>query len=139
MSFVEKFNSSLHDFIADLKKFDFVRKDVENLETYIEVTKVNSKILIRGFQGSLLRDVFVQHVLKNDLEYFLNYNVESESAQSEKIRELVKRLQNILKEANQSGGLGNSEKIFHWLKVLCFYAYSDLGIDPAEKFKSLMV
>ena len=139
MSSLNKFNSSLRDFVSDHKKFDIVKKDIENLETYIEITKVNSKLIIRGFQTHLLRDSFVSNVLKNNLEFFLNYDVNKEPDTPEKIKELIKRIQIILNDAQSSGNLKNTEKIFHWLQVLCFHAYMELGIDATEKFKNLMM
>lgn len=137
MTSLARFNSSLRDFIVDLNKFEIVKKDVKKLETYVEITKVNAKILIRGFQTHLLRDNFVQKILKNDLNFFVNYNVDEESESPENIKDLVKRIQNIIGDADKSGNLKDTEKVFHWLKVLCFYAYLDIGIDANEKFKEL--
>ena len=134
---LSKFNSALRDFIVDLKKFDMVKKDVKKLETYVEITKVNSKILIRGFQTHLLRDRFVKNVIDNDLHFFINYNVDDENDSPENIKDLVKRIQRIIEESNKSGNLKDTDKVFHWLKVLCYYAYLDIGIEPNEKFKQL--
>ena len=31
----------------------------------------------------------------------------------------------------------NINATFNWIKVLCYHAYSDLGIDASEKFTQL--
>lgn len=135
---ISKFNIALRDFIQDLKKFDIVSRDVSKLETYVEITKVNSKALIRQFQTYLLRDSFVENVLKNNIDFFLNFDI-SEESESKNIRELVTKLQNIISEAHYANTLDNTDKVFHWLKVLSYYAYQDIGINATDKFKSLIM
>tara|TARA_Y100000389_G_C17410228_1_gene490454 strand:+ start:812 stop:1258 length:447 start_codon:yes stop_codon:yes gene_type:complete len=135
---ISKFNIAIRDFIQDLKKFDIVSRDVSKLETYIEITKVNSKALIRQYQSYLLRDSFVKNVLKNNIDFFLEFDI-SEESESKNIRDLVTKLQNIISEAHFAKTLDNTDTVFHWLKVLSFYAYQDIGINPSEKFKSLVL
>lgn len=138
MNPLKNFNTSLRDFVEDLKNFDFIKKEAESLETFIEVTKINARLIIRGFQSHLLRDIFVVNVLKNNFDYFLKYDVDQEFDTPENIKQLIKKIQKIVYEIQDRGETLNTEKVFHWLKVLCFYAYSDLGIDAANKFKELL-
>ena len=69
MSHLSRFNNSLHNLVADLKKMGVLTSDVVKLETFIEITHVNARTIISNFQQNVLRDVFVSNILCNNVDF----------------------------------------------------------------------
>ena len=138
MSSISLFNTSLHDFVDDLNKMNIMKKEVNKLSTYIEITRVNSQLLIRNFQKYILRDIFVKNIILNNSEFFLKYDLVKEfSIDEESIIVLITKVQDVVKELILEKQTNNILCTFNWLKILCYHAYCDLGIDAGEKMKNL--
>ena len=138
MSHLSLFNTAVYEFIADLKKMNILSNEIAKLETYVEVTRVNARAIISNFQSNLLRDVFVQNILKNNVHFFIEYDATSEVSGDNTALTLIKRIQELVRTMASQGASDNIALTLKHLKVLCFHAYADLGIDAASKFRSLM-
>ena len=121
-----------------------LKSDVMKLESYVEITHINARALIRHFQQHVLRDVLVSNILDNNIEFFLNYDVSDMINEHVKDRNecnyahlLVERIQELVKTMRKNDSYENINRTFDWIKMLCYHAYCDLGIDASEKFKSL--
>ena len=77
-SSLSQFNTAIYDFVRFIRETGHMSDEVNKLETYIEVTRVNARILISNFQKYVLRDVFVSNILKNNVNYFLNIDIVKE-------------------------------------------------------------
>ena len=73
----------------------------------------------------------------NNVDFFLEYDTTDIVASDTTSQSLVKRIQDLVHNMRQTGKTENIKRTFDWLKVLCYHAYVDLGIDPTEKFKML--
>lgn len=143
MSALKQFNNTLRDFVDDLKKLEIpnLKNDIIKLDTFIDVTKINARAIIPHFQTQFLRDEFVKNILKNNVYFFVNYDATKEELVKEGGDEaalLVKRVQNIIYQINKEGKQKNIESAFKYVKIMCFHAYTDLNIDPTQKFRVLM-
>lgn len=138
MTSLSQFNSAIHDFVADLKKMPIERGDINKLETYVEVTRVNARTIISNFQKYALRDVFVQNIVRNNVVFFVEYDPSQDVGGSSVALTLIGRIQGIVRSMRDKNDTENIEKTLRWLKVLVFHAYSDLGLDAGAKLKSLM-
>lgn len=140
MTSLSFFNKAVYDFIADLKKMSILPNEIKKLETYVEVTKINARLLIRNFQSFFLRDKFVSNILSDNIEFFITYNPSLEEIGNEKVAfELIERIQNVVTVMLQNNQNTEITATFNWLKILCFHAYGDLNIDPTKKFTSLQM
>ena len=140
MSSLTQFNKSIHEFVADLKKMKVLPNEIKKLETYIEVTKINARLLIRNFQTFFLRDLFVLKVLQDDVNFFINYVPNEKELQNDKTAlQLIQRIQHVVTVMLQNNQMKEITNTFNWLKILVFHAYNDLGIDSTQKFKSLQM
>tara|TARA_B100000902_G_scaffold42093_1_gene49743 strand:+ start:25905 stop:26372 length:468 start_codon:yes stop_codon:yes gene_type:complete len=144
MSHLSQFNTSIHNFIADIKKMNVLKSDVMKLESYVEITHINARALIRHFQQHILRDVLVSNILDNNIDFFLNYDVSKMIDEHVKDKNecnyahlLVERIQELVGTMRKSNSYENINRTFDWIKMLCYHAYCDLGIDAREKFKEL--
>ena len=61
-SSLSQFNTAIYDFVRFIRETGHMSDEVNKLETYIEVTRVNARILISNFQKYVLRDVFVSNI-----------------------------------------------------------------------------
>ena len=137
MKSLTKFNTTVFDFVNDLKSMKMYQRDIQKLEAYIEIIHVNARSIIRNFQTYFLRDIFVKNILNNNVHFFVNYDASQESELQNEEANLIRKIQSIVKIMQDNDGYDNINKTFHWIKILCFHAYADLNIDPVEKFKSL--
>tara|TARA_B100000900_G_C20329678_1_gene613686 strand:+ start:272 stop:748 length:477 start_codon:yes stop_codon:yes gene_type:complete len=144
MSHLSQFNSAVHGLVGDFKKMKYLEKDVLRLETYIEITHINARSIITQFQTHVLKDVFVSNILSNNVDFFMKYDateiIAKEAKNANEINyahSLIKRIQDLVKSMRQNKSYENIDATFNWIKVLCFHAYSDLGINAAEKFTQL--
>ena len=136
MKSLTKFNTAIFDFVNDLKSMQMYQSDIQKLETYIEIVHVNARSLIRNFQKYFLRDIFVQNILNNNVNFFVSYDSSQEGI-TDNDTNLVRKIQSIVRIMQETGRNDNIDKTFNWIKILCFHAYADLNIDPVAKFKSL--
>ena len=96
MKSLTKFNTAIFDFVKDLKSMQIYQNDIQKLETYIEIVHVNARSLIRNFQKYFLRDVFVQNILNNNVNFFVSYDPSSEDITNSDTN-LIKKIQSIVK------------------------------------------
>ena len=137
-SSLSQFNSSLHEFVNDLSRMSIMSKDVEKLKNYIEIIHLNARAIIGSFQTYMLRDVIVYNILNENTDFFLNYDiVKNYSITDDKISSLIEKVREIVRCLLLKGEVENVKKTFNWLKVLCYHAYSDLGMNASDKFISL--
>ena len=138
-SSLSQFNIAIHDFVRFIKETGHMSGEVNKLETYVEVTRVNARLLISKFQTYVLRDVFVSNILRNNVNYFLNFDIVKEyKIDDNNIALLIDKVRDLVKELVEENNTKNIDSTFNWLKILCFHAYSDIGINASEKFKSLL-
>ncbi len=138
-SSLSQFNTAIYDFVRFIRETGHMSDEVNKLETYIEVTRVNARILISNFQKYVLRDVFVSNILKNNVNYFLNIDIVKEyEIDDDNIALLINRIRELVANLVTEKNTENIDKAFNWMKVLCFHAYSDIGIPAAQKFRSLL-
>jgi len=142
MSHLSQFNTSIHNFIEDIKKMNVLQSDVMKLESYVEITHINARALIRHFQQHILRDVLVSNILNNNIEFFLSYDVSAminiaDNSESNYAHLLVERIQELISTMRKNNSYDNINRTFDWIKMLCYHAYCDLGIDAGQKFKAL--
>ena len=147
MTSVSKFNLQLDQLIISLREMNLpnLNKNLDKIETLLEIRKMNSKIIIKNFQLIVLRDATVKAVLKKDVDFFIHYNPNREleeickandltidtndsAAVVEKIKELI-----VMVKEDES----KTNTIFKYLTLLCYFAYEDLNIDPKMKLRSL--
>lgn len=138
---LSKFNQVLFSFVGDLKKMDIgMKSELSQLENFLEITRVTPRTIISIFQQYFLKDVFVKSILKNDFKFFCMYD--DFSAIPEKDRKIasgvIGKIQEIAKTLIDTNQTEKLVTIFKNLKVLAFFAYSDVGLDAKAKFASLV-
>ena len=138
---LSKFNQVLFSFVGDLKKMDLgMKSELSQLENFLEITRVTPRTIISIFQQYFLKDVFVKSILKNDFKFFCMYD--DFSAIPEKDRKIasgvIGKIQEIAKTLIATNQTDKIVTIFKNLKVLAFFAYSDVGLDAKAKFASLV-
>lgn len=144
MSHLSQFNSAVHGLVGDFKKMNYLHKDVAKLETYIEITHINARSIITQFQTHVLKDIFVSNILSNNIDFFMKYDATEIIAKEAKnvnevnyAHSLIKRIQELVNTMRENQSYDNINATFNWIKVLCYHAYLDLGIDASEKFAQL--
>jgi hypothetical protein len=138
MSSLSQFNSAIHEFLVDLKNMDILKNEITKLETFLEITRVNARAIISNFQTHFLRDIFVKNILKNNVQFFINYDATNEVDGDNSALSLIKKIQEIVAKLITNNELDNINCTLKWLKILCYHAYQDFGIDAKTKFVSLM-
>lgn len=139
-SSLSQFNKSIHEFVAELKKMNVMPKEIKKLETYIEITKVNARLLIRNFQTYFLRDLFVSNLLKDNVKFFINYVPDDSEIKNDKTAlQLIQKIQQVVLFMLQNNKTKEISTTFNWLKILVYHSYQDLNIDPNQKFKTLQM
>jgi len=140
MSSLSQFNKSIHEFVAELKKMNVMPTEIKKLETYIEITKVNARLLIRNFQTYFLRDLFVSNLLKDNVNFFINYVPDNSEIKNDKTAlQLIQKIQQVVLFMLQNNKNKEISTTFNWLKILVYHSYQDVGIDPNQKFKTLQM
>tara|TARA_Y100000389_G_C17468914_1_gene528399 strand:- start:753 stop:1187 length:435 start_codon:yes stop_codon:yes gene_type:complete len=135
MSSLSQFNSTIHQFVQELYKMNILKSEVRKLKSYVEITHISARTIIQNFQKYILRDEIVYNILTENVEYFLNYDLNE--AVEENKRNILNRITPIVRQLVDDNDLSNITTTFSWMKILCFHAYTEIGIDANEKFKSL--
>jgi hypothetical protein len=132
-SYLKKFNITLRDFVADLKNV-FRENDstLMHLETVAEITKVNARIVITYFQEIVLKPLFLEKIVNEDINFFLQYDYQEYITNSYGSI-LMSKLKNIVKELQSQSDNEAISTIFNWFKLLVFYSMSDLGMNAKEE------
>jgi hypothetical protein len=132
-SYLKKFNVTLRDFVADLKNV-FRENDstLMHLETVAEITKVNARIVITYFQEIVLKPLFLEKIVNEDINFFLHYDYQEYITNSYGSI-LMSKLKNIVKELQSQSDNEAISTIFNWFKLLVFYSMSDLGMNAKEE------
>jgi hypothetical protein len=84
----------------------------------------------------------VSNILNNNIEFFLSYDVSAmitiaDNSESNYAHLLVERIQELISTMRKNNSYDNINRTFDWIKMLCYHAYCDLGIDAGQKFKAL--
>ena len=137
ISYVDKFNEIVSQFIHDLKKICPENKDLFKIEQLITIicTHSRKKVIIAKFQANVLRDEFVKNILSKNTDFFINYKFVNDIDSNVSI---INRAQNIVKDLNEKKDLQSIECVFNWVTLMVYFAYKDLGIDADDKFKKLV-
>ena len=136
---LSQFNKSIHEFVDDIIEMNIMNKEALKLKRYVDITRVNARSIIRNFQTFILRDIFVSNIIRNDTNFFLNHNIIEELNISDKSTgDLINRIKDLIKNLVLADNTEKINKTFNWLKILCYHAYNDLGIDANQKFNILM-
>ena len=131
---LKKFNIALRDFVGDLKNVIPVGdSSVFALESVVEVTKINARIVITYFQEIVLKNPkFLQHIMQENADFFIEHNYEEYVANSYGTT-LMERLKTIGGNLKESGNTESITMIFRWFKLLIFYSMVDLGMDAKSE------
>jgi hypothetical protein len=134
---IDKFNETLTQFINDLKKICPNNSDLFKCEQIVNIILVKStkKIVISNFQAFVLRDDFVRNILNKNTDFFIKYNFSNDNKTNISI---IERTQKIVLDLQNKNDEPNIKCVFNWIILLVYFAYSDLGINPDEKFKNLL-
>ena len=137
VSYVDKFNEIVSQFILDLKKICPENKDLFKIEQLITIicTHSRKKAIIAKFQANVLRDDFVKNILLKNTDYFINYKFVNDVDSNVSI---INRTQNIVKNLHEKKDINSIECVFNWVTLMVYFAYKDLGIDADEMFTKLV-
>jgi len=136
---LSQFNKSIHEFVDDIIKMKIMNKEAFKLKRYVDITRVNARSIIRNFQKFILRDIFVSNIIKNNTDFFLNHNIREElNITDESTGDLIDQIKDLVNNLVIADDTVKINKTFNWLKILCYHAYNDLGIDANQKFNLLM-
>jgi hypothetical protein len=133
---LKKFNTALRDFVGDLRNIiPSGDSSVIALESVVEITKINARIVITYFQEIVLKPQFLQHIMQENADFFIEHNYEEYVANSYGTM-LMERLKTIAGNLKGSGKAESLTMVFRWFKLLIFYSMVDLGLDAkAEMLK----
>jgi len=133
---VKKFNTTVFDFLADLKKlFDDNDKDILMMETACDLTKVNVRFVLTPFQKYISNNpIFVKNIMEMNVDYFLSYDYGQLLKVNTFEDDYNTKLIHKFREATR---LHRHDKqtvasIFNWFKVMMYHAYCDEGKDPKQ-------
>lgn len=133
---LKKFNNTVTNFIEDLKNiFGETDRDLMKLESAMDLTSVNARIIMTPFQNYALQPVFVRGILTEDMDLFLNFNYGQLVNETEYMSYLLNKLKAVA--VNMKGDRETITKIFNWFKMLLYYAFEDQGKNPVNEFKSI--
>ena len=137
---LRQFNDTVRLFINDLKNiFGENDRDIIRIELLTEMLSMNARLVIRPFQDSICNnDLFVQNIMRDNAEYFLNFPFEKLSVVNENefyMKLLYKFREAIANQTNKK----TLSAIFNWFKIMIFHAYSDMGVDADKRMRSIAV
>jgi len=130
---LKKFNVTLNNFIEDLKNiFGSDDKDIIKMESAMDLTSVNARIILTPFQTYALQPNFIKGIVQEDVDFFLHYNYDF-IAETEYTTYLLNKLRAVITRMRDDRD--TTSKIFNWFKMLLYYALEDTGRNPIEEFK----
>ena len=143
VSSVFQFNQVLEQCIQELKTMNVLNhSEISRIEDLMTVTKINSRLIIRNFQIHVLKDELVLNILKNNVKYFVEYNIDTLSKESDVIQKesiMIKQFQITLRKLMDDIDKASTIRIILlYIQKMCYYAYMDLDINPVEKIRSLL-
>ncbi|AII17007.1 hypothetical protein JO84_gp259 [Aureococcus anophagefferens virus] len=139
---LKQFNTSLIKFVGELKQMNIgLASELSQLENFLEITHINARAVISIFQKYFLTDLFIQNILKNNISFFILYNNFNNIPEKDKeiAISVIGKIQTLAKTLQDKDENDKISTILKNLKILAYFAYSDLGINANEKFKSLML
>lgn len=131
---LKKFNKTVCDFVKELKNlFEETDKDIENIETFYEMTKINARAIMGPFQTYILKKTsFAKYIMEEDVNYFMEYNfdqiISSDSPYSKYAKSLVLKFREVIQK-HMKENKQVVKAMFEWFKLMTFYASSDLNMD----------
>lgn len=130
---LRKFNTTLNNFIEDLKNiFGAEDKDIIKMESAMDLTSVNARIILTPFQTYALQTSFIRGIVQEDVDFFLHYNYDF-IKETEYTTYLLNKLRAVMTRMRDDRD--TTSKIFNWFKMLLYYALEDVGRNPIEEFK----
>ena len=137
-SSLHQFNDAVRLFVADLKNiFGEHDAEIQRIEMVLDVLKMNARIVIRPFQQAICQNrVFVQRIMREDRDFFVNYRFEDMSVLNESdyyMRLLTKFREAITTKINPQ----TQTAIFNWFKVMIYHAFTDAGQDADSIMKDI--
>lgn len=135
---LHQFNDAVRLFVADLKNiFGDSDQEILRIEMLLDIMKVNARIVIRPFQQTICKNtVFVQNIMHEDRDFFVNYRFEDMPALNE--NEYYMRLLHKFRDAITFQINDQTKKaIFNWFKVMIYHAFKDDGIDADAVMKEI--
>jgi len=124
---LKRFNVTIKDFIDDLKELLGQEDSLLQLETIVDITKVNARLIISQFQAIVIKTKFLEYILKEDTDYFLEYEYQ-EYMYNNYSKSFMLKLKEIVHNVKDNPHIVS--KIFQWLKTLIYHALTDMGQDP---------
>jgi hypothetical protein len=131
---LKKFNTTVHDFVKELKTlFEENDKDLENINTFYEMTKINVRAIIVPYQSYVIKNTsFVKNIMEENVDYFMEYNfdelISSDSPYSKYAKSLVTKFREVIKRY-MVDNKNVVKAMFEWFKLMTFYAASDMKIN----------
>lgn len=143
---LKKFNKTVFDFVQEIKNlFEETDKDIENIETFYEMTKFNVRAIMGPFQTYILKKTsFAKYIMEEDVDYFMEFNfdeiISTDSPYFKYAKSLISKFREVIqKYMKEDRKIVKS--MFEWFKLMTFYAASDLKIElneimgiPSEKY-----
>ena len=137
LSSLGKFNKTLSGFIDDLKNiFGENDSDINKMEAALELTRINARLIISPFQQKVLIPHFIRNILSENINFFINYDYNEMIGDNEYAMYLFKKLKCAAVEAKDDSN--TTKAMFNWFKLLMYYAFEDMGMNPAQEFKKIM-
>jgi len=133
---LRKFNKTVHEFVIELKSlFEEGDRDIEMIETFYDMTKVNVRAIITPFQTHILKKKnFAKYIMEGNANYFLTYNFDSlfqsDSPYTKYARSLVTKFKDVL--ARNLNDEKITKAMFDWFKLMIYYSASDIQLDVKE-------
>jgi hypothetical protein len=130
---LKKFNVTLNNFIEDLKNiFGADDKDIIKMESAMDLTSVNARIILTPFQTYALQPTFIRGIVQEDIDFFLHNNFDF-IKETEYTTYLLNKLRAVITQMRDDRE--TTSKIFNWFKMLLYYALEDVGRIPIDEFK----
>jgi len=133
---LKRFNTTVVNFIEDLKNiFGDNDRDLMKMESAMDLTTVNARIVITPFQMYALSPLFMKGILTEDVDFFLNFNYAQVISETEYMNYLLNKLRAVV--TNMRDDKETVTSIFNWFKMLLYYALEDQGKNPVNEFKNI--
>lgn len=134
---LKKFNTTLPKFLDDLKNV-FGENDIDiiRIETAVDLTSMNARIIMKPFQSYVLKRDFVKGIMNEDVGFFLNQTYENIVQENEYGMYLVNKFKATVQHLQHDPV--TVKKVFDWFKLLIYYAYEDQGKDPMMEMQATL-
>jgi len=133
VSTLRKFNNSVRGFVAELRRlFDENDEDIIVIESIIEMSKLNARVIIGPFQRYVLVNTeLVKNIMSENTNFFLVYQFEELVNKNRSYTEYGYKLISKFRDALliHQNDPKTVKNIFDWFKILVYYAANDSNVD----------